>query len=76
MQTRSPYLQLFEQPLVGFRFAAIAIDHHLLSHAAYVWAKHGMQPHNGAAVRRQHGIQRAIFYRGQINQNTVRRQRR
>ena len=69
--SRAPHLQLFKQPLVSLRPAAIAVDHYLLRHTANVRAEHRVQPHHRAAVHRQHRMQRTVLHRRQIHQNTV-----
>ena len=76
MQPRAPHLNLLQEPLIGFRLAPVAPDHHLLRQTAAVRSEHGMQTQHRARMRRQHRLQGTVLDRGQIHQNTVFRQRR
>ena len=76
VQPRAPNLNLFEEPLIGLRLAAITIDHHLLRQAAAVRTEHRVQAKNRALMRRQHRLQRLRFHRGKVNQNAIRRKGR
>ncbi|MNI84192.1 hypothetical protein D3C73_1410740 [compost metagenome] len=56
MQPRPPDLNLFQEPLIGFRLASIAPDNHLLCQTAAIRTKHRMQSNYRAIVRRQHRL--------------------
>ena len=71
VQSRAPYLNLFQEPLIGFRLTTVAVNHHLLSQAAAVRTKHRVQTQHRPGMRSQHGLQRTIFDGGQIHQDTV-----
>ncbi|MNR36835.1 hypothetical protein D3C85_1548080 [compost metagenome] len=40
VQTRAPHLNLFQEPLIGFRLTAIAVNDNLFRQATTVRAKH------------------------------------
>jgi hypothetical protein len=71
VQPRAPDLNLFQEPLIGFRLTAVAVNHHLLRQAAAVRAKHRVQPEHRARMRSQHRLQRTVFNGSQIHQNAV-----
>ena len=47
------------------------VNHHLLSQAAAVRAKHRVQTQYRARMRSQHRLQRTIFDGGQIHQDAI-----
>ncbi|AEW74836.1 hypothetical protein EcWSU1_03408 [Enterobacter ludwigii] len=75
VQPGTPYLNLFQEPLIGLRLTTIAVHHNLLRQAATVRTKHRVQAKHRASMRRQHRLQGAIFDRCKVNQDAIFRQR-
>ena len=71
VQSCAPYLNLFEEPLIGFRLTPVAVNHHLLRQAAAVRAKHRVQTQYRTRMRGQHCLQRTIFDRSEVHQDAI-----